>query len=62
LIPIEVKYQNQLRRRDYDHLLMFMKDFDLNKGLLVTKDLFDRRMFDDRGVILVPLWLFATIV
>ena len=62
LIPIEVKYQNQLRRRDYDHLLMFMEDFDLNKGLLVTKDLFDRRMFDDRGVILVPLWLFATIV
>lgn len=62
LIPIEVKFQNQVRKRDYAHLLMFMKDFDLPVGLMITKDFFDRYKFDDCEIIFLPLWLFSMII
>lgn len=62
LLPIEVKFQTHIKKRDFNNLLLFMDDFDLQSGIMISKDIFDRHVFDNREVIVVPLWLFAMIV
>lgn len=62
LLPIEVKFQTQIKNRDFKNLLMFMDDFDLQTGILITRDLFERQVFNNREVMVIPLWLFAMIV
>lgn len=62
LLPIDVKFQTQIKNRDVKNLLLFMDDFDLQTSILITRDKFDHQIFDNREVIMLPLWLFAMIV
>jgi len=62
LLPIEVKFQAQIKKRDFKNLLLFMDDFNLSTGILITRDIFDRQIFNDREIIVMPLWLFTMIV
>ncbi len=58
LLPIEVKYKNQINKKDLKGLLNFMEKFDINKGVLITKDLFDKQKIDKKEILFVPAWLF----
>jgi len=62
LMPIEVKFQNQIKKRDYNHLILFMNDLLLTKGMIITRHNFGVEKFSEQEVILLPLWLFSMIV
>jgi len=58
LLPIEVKYKSQVRKKDLNGLLNFMERFNVNKGILITKNLFDKQKLDRKEILFIPAWLF----
>jgi hypothetical protein len=58
LVPIEVKYKSQIDKADLKGLLKFMEKFKVKKGIVVTKDLLDKRNVDSKEVLFIPAWLF----
>lgn len=57
LVPAEIKYQNQIGQSDIRNLLIFMKEYDAGTGILITKDLFDKKTIDGRKILYIPAWL-----
>ncbi|MCX9014617.1 MAG: ATP-binding protein [Candidatus Methanoperedens sp.] len=57
-IPIEVKYQSQITNSDLKSLLKFCNKFGADKGIIVTKNLLERREIDGREILLIPVWVF----
>ncbi len=58
ILPVEVKYQNEITGGDLKGLVKFMESYGADRGMVITKDLLDRKSVDGREVILVPAWLF----
>jgi predicted AAA+ superfamily ATPase len=50
LIPVEIKYQNHVFASDLKSLLKFMEKFDLGKGIVVTKNLLERRFINKKEI------------
>ena len=61
LLPIEVKYREQIGSSDLKGLLKFMKEFNIERGIVVTKNLLERRSIDKKEIIFIPAWLFLLI-
>lgn len=57
-LPIEVKYQSQITNNDIKSVLKFCRKFKVNKGIIITKDLFERRDIDEIEILFIPAWLF----
>ncbi len=62
IVPIEVKYQSSISKADYKGLLAFMEKFKIDKGILVTRDLFDTHEIKGKQIRLIPTWLFLMII
>jgi predicted AAA+ superfamily ATPase len=60
-LPIEIKYQSQISPSDFKGIFKFMGEFDLKEGIIVTKDLFERRKFREKEILFIPAWLFLLI-
>lgn len=58
IIPIEVKYSNQISKKELKGLLGFMQRFEIKKGIVVTRDLMEERTIDENTVHFIPAWLF----
>lgn len=58
VIPIEVKYRSQISKSDISGLLAFFKRFNCKKGIVVTRDLFERREINGAEIVFVPAWVF----
>lgn len=58
LIPIEIKYQNDIHADDLKNIIYFMKKNKLKKGVVATKDLLTLKKENDIEIILIPLWVF----
>lgn len=56
-IPIEVKYKNEIEKRDIKGLLKFCEEFKLEKGIVITKDLLENRQIKGREILFIPAWL-----
>ena len=56
LIPIESKFKSRVSKKDIGGLLSFMKRFDVDRGIVVTKDLEESRDYEGKKIDLVPLW------
>ena len=54
VIPIEVKYQETISKSDLKGVKRFMDRYKCEKGLLLTKDILEKR----GSVTLIPVWLF----
>ena len=61
LLPIEVKYREQIGSSDLKGLLKFMKEFNIERGIVVTKNLLEKRSIDKKEIIFIPAWLFLLI-
>ena len=58
IIPVEVKYQNNVYNHDLKNLKYFMSVHDICFGIVVTKN-----MFEQKGDILcIPAWMFLCII
>ena len=60
LIPVEIKYQNQIFPSDLKSLLKFMENSISRGGIVVTKNPLERRFrfIDKKEITLLPAWLF----
>jgi len=57
IVPIEVKYSNEIGKRDLKGLVRFCEEFD-TRGIVVTKDI----LKEDGNILFIPAWLFLLIV
>jgi hypothetical protein len=57
-LPVEVKFRNQILKKDLHPLEKFLKKFNLGKGVIVTKDLLDKRIIEGKEVWFIPAWMF----
>ncbi|MBW6471343.1 MAG: ATP-binding protein, partial [Methanosarcinaceae archaeon] len=57
VVPIEVKYQSKITKQDVKGLLKFMDKFDVDKGILVTRNVFKKEIYDGKEIIFVPMWV-----
>lgn len=55
-IPIEVKYKN--KPYDIRGLIEFIKKFDTNKAIVITKDTFKKELMEGKQVLFIPAWIF----
>ncbi len=53
VIPVEVKYMNEIGRKDIKGLVKFCEEFG-TKGIVVTKHVLKK----EGGIIFIPAWLF----
>ncbi|RLG13590.1 MAG: hypothetical protein DRN71_04550 [Candidatus Nanohalarchaeota archaeon] len=56
LTPIETKYRQ--RPQDTKSTYEFMEKYKLKKGIIVTKDLLDRKEKNNHEILFIPAWLF----
>jgi predicted AAA+ superfamily ATPase len=56
-LPVEVKYQGRISPSDTKNLLYFMEEYDTKTGILITKDLMDKKSINGREILFVPAWL-----
>ncbi len=61
ITPIEIKYQSHIESSNLKGLLKFMKRFDIDKGIVVTKNLLEKREVDKKELLFIPAWLFLLI-
>jgi len=57
IIPIEVKYTNDIIKKDLKGLIKFCETFK-TQGIVITKDLLKK----DENIIYIPAWLFLLTV
>ena len=57
VVPIEVKYKSKIGKNDLKGILKFMDKFGVDKGILVTKNIFKIEQFDEKEIIYIPLWV-----
>jgi hypothetical protein len=57
LIPVEVKYKDSLKKRDFSSLLDFMSKKDAPFGVIITKNTLDTTKSSDKPVYLIPAWM-----
>ena len=60
-IPIEVKYKEEIRKRDLKGLFEFMEKHEVEKAVVVSEEKWESKTYDDKEVIFVPAWLFILI-
>jgi len=57
-LPIEVKYQSQINNSDVRSIVKFCKKYHVNKGIIITKDLLEKRTIDTIELVFIPAWFF----
>lgn len=62
LLPIEVKYRNDVEARDLKGLLSFMDKFKVGRGIVVTKDILKREKLENKKIDFIPAWLFLCLL
>ena len=58
ILPVEVKYKAQISSKEIKGLLKFMEKRKIDKGMVVTKDLYDKKRFEGKEISFIPMWLF----
>ncbi|MBI2675945.1 MAG: ATP-binding protein [Candidatus Aenigmarchaeota archaeon] len=58
LVPIEIKYTNDVKKAEIKGLISFMESFGLSRGMVITKDVLRKEIVSGREIAFVPAWLF----
>ncbi len=62
LIPVEVKYKEQIKASEIKGLIEFLDLYRLNMGIVVTKDIFKREEIGGYQILFIPIWFFLIII
>ena len=57
-LPVEVKYCSEAAAEDARNVLLFMEEFKIKKGVVVTKNTFEKQKINGKEVVFIPAWLF----
>jgi predicted AAA+ superfamily ATPase len=60
LLPIEVKFKTAVS--DIKGIINFMEKYKLKNGIIVTRDVFEKRKINGKNILLIPIWLFLLTV
>ncbi|MFH1637681.1 MAG: ATP-binding protein [Candidatus Woesearchaeota archaeon] len=60
LLPIEVKYR--VDAGDFRGMLEFMEKFKVRKGIIISRDLLEKKKIKDKEIYLIPAWLFLLLL
>ena len=55
-IPVEVKYKNNIRKKDIKGLLKFMDEYKLKEGIVITDDMLNEETIEGKKIKYEPLW------
>ncbi|MBI4167684.1 MAG: ATP-binding protein [Candidatus Aenigmarchaeota archaeon] len=58
IMPVEVKYKKQVKRKDMKNLASFMDLFKTKEALMITDDTEGKERANGKTIKLVPLWKF----
>jgi hypothetical protein len=58
ITPIEVKYKDNIDKKDIRGIISFCKKFKVKKGIIITKDLLKKEKINGKTIYFVPAWLF----
>ncbi|MFQ6087286.1 MAG: ATP-binding protein [Candidatus Methanofastidiosia archaeon] len=58
-MPVEVKYKESIEKSDLKNLLKYMKEFNTQRGYLISKNKLDEIRIDDKIIKILPAWHFA---
>jgi predicted AAA+ superfamily ATPase len=56
IIPLEVKYRNNIQKKEIKGLIKFLKNFSIEKGYVITKDSEEEIMINGSQILFLPLW------
>jgi len=62
ILPIEIKYKNNVSEKELKGLFSFIEKFKLKKGVVITKDLLDEKRINGKDILFIPVWLFLIVV
>ncbi len=62
LLPIEVKYKEDIKGVDIKGLIEFMNKFSVDTGIVVTKDICKYENRDNRKILFIPTYLFLLLL
>jgi len=57
-LPIEVKYKTRISNNDLNSVIKFCEKFQIKNGIVITKDIIEKRKIDDIEITLIPAWFF----
>jgi len=57
-LPIEVKYKARITNNDLNSVIKFCEKFKIKKGIVITKDIIEKRNINDIEIALIPAWFF----
>ena len=58
ILPVEVKYRDEIKAKDIKGLLNFMEKFKVKEGFVITKSLLKREKMRGKFLYFIPCWLF----
>jgi len=58
ILPVEVKYRDEIKPKDIKGLLNFMEKFKVKEGFVITKSLLKREKMKGKFLYFIPCWLF----
>ena len=56
--PIEVKYKARITNNDINFVIKFCEKFKIKNGIVITKDIIEKRKINDIEITLIPAWFF----
>lgn len=57
-VPIEVKYKEKISEKDSNSLIKFCTQFKVKRGMVITKQLLDKKEKEGIELLYIPLWIF----
>jgi len=61
LLPVEVKFQGHIAPSDLKGLRTFMATHKVDRGILVTKNTFQKITKDEKEIFMIPAWMFLLV-
>lgn len=58
VVPIEVKYKEDIKAKEIKSLLKFMEKSRIKRGIIITKDILKEEVIDKKKILFIPAWLF----
>ena len=60
-LPVEIKYQNKIKKSELRGIRGFLSEYlDAPFGLVISKESFE--FFEEERLLVIPLWLFLTLI
>jgi len=58
IIPLEVKYQRKIDKEDLKGLFDFLEKFNLERGIVISENLWKKERIKGKEIEFIPAWLF----